>query len=175
MSRFANLPTVWSNVLVAALLGGALEEHEWGKILLLCIPLSFLYLGGCFLNDWYDAEFDQENRPDRAIPSGRWSRQTILKSAVILMLTGVTLCFLWSFTSGAFSTLLLISIIVYTVWHKSRPISILFMACARLLVYPTAFFAFAPPSTALQESTTLPFLYIAAASMAAYILGISVL
>ncbi len=165
MSRFANLPTVWSNVLLAALLSHWENHLCWGELVLICVPISFLYLGGCFLNDWHDVAFDQKTRPDRPIPSGRWKRSTILGLSLTLMFSGVGWMFFWGSQAGMGGLLILLCIFLYTRWHKVRPVSLLFMAGARLLIYPTVAFAL---------SDSLPnIVLMAALAMGAYILGIS--
>ena len=145
MSRFANLPTVWSNGLLGALLG-YITFQESGHLCPTCLSLitlslSCLYLGGCFLNDWYDASFDHKTRPDRPIPAGRWSRQSVLILALSLMGAGLIFSALVSPVSALFATGIIICILAYTRWHKVHPISFLFMAGARALIYPLAGFS----------------------------------
>src|SRR3954451_22265925 len=67
LGRASNLPTVWSNCLAGWILGG---ESDLYKLLLLCAGATFIYLGGMYLNDAFDAQFDQQHRPERPIPSG---------------------------------------------------------------------------------------------------------
>ena len=68
LSRISNLPTVWSNVLVGALLaGGSLADR---RLPLLMLALSLFYTGGMFLNDAFDRDFDAKHRPERPIPAG---------------------------------------------------------------------------------------------------------
>jgi len=142
MSRFANLPTVWSNGLLGVLLGLTIfrdSAHLCPTCLTLTgLALSFLYLGGCFFNDWHDFDFDTKTRPDRPIPSGRWSRQTILILSILLMGGGLVLSFLVSLPAGLFALGIVICILAYTKWHKVHPASFFFMAGARALIYPTA-------------------------------------
>ncbi|MDP6208922.1 MAG: hypothetical protein QGG01_11470, partial [Roseibacillus sp.] len=83
IGRVANLPTVWSNTLVGFLLAWTIDDLEipfeagLQRLPLLLIGVTSAYLFGTFLNDWKDADFDGEHRPERAIPSGRWSRPAI--------------------------------------------------------------------------------------------------
>ena len=67
LGRVSNLPTVWSNCLAAWLLGGGGATKDF---LFIQLGASLLYLGGMFLNDAFDAEFDRQHRPERPIPSG---------------------------------------------------------------------------------------------------------
>ncbi|HEY0550448.1 MAG TPA: UbiA family prenyltransferase, partial [Verrucomicrobiae bacterium] len=67
LGRVSNLPTVWSNCLAGWLLGGG---GEWPQFAVLCGGATLLYVGGMFLNDAFDAEFDAQHRRERPIPSG---------------------------------------------------------------------------------------------------------
>src|SRR5579872_5947815 len=67
LGRVSNLPTVWSNCLAGWLLNGG---GSWRRFALLCLGISCLYVGGMFLNDAFDSEFDAQHRPERPIPSG---------------------------------------------------------------------------------------------------------
>ena len=60
LGRVSNLPTVWSNCLAGWLLGGG---GEWGGFCWLCLGATALYVGGMYLNDAFDAEFDRVFRP----------------------------------------------------------------------------------------------------------------
>src|SRR5205085_11052794 len=67
LGRVSNLPTVWSNCLAGWILGGG---GQLGRLMVLCAGATFLYTGGMYLNDAFDAEFDLQHRPERPIPSG---------------------------------------------------------------------------------------------------------
>ncbi len=178
MSRFANLPTVWSNGLLGALLGYA-TFHENGHTCPICLTLiglslSCLYLGGCLLNDWHDVAFDQKTRPDRPIPAGRWSRQSTLIFALGLMGAGLILSALVSPVSALFAAGIIICILAYTKWHKVHPASFFFMAGARALIYPLAAFSFISWEQFLKLGPqTWAIFPLLALGLGGYILGIS--
>src|SRR5881397_4073070 len=67
LGRVSNVPTVWSNCLAGWLLAGGGEGNRFA---ILCFAGTFLYIGGMYLNDAFDAQFDQQHRPERPIPSG---------------------------------------------------------------------------------------------------------
>src|SRR3954452_796413 len=69
LGRVSNLPTVWSNCLAAWLLGGG--GKNWDRFALVCSGATLLYIGGMYLNDAFDANFDAQHRRERPIPSGR--------------------------------------------------------------------------------------------------------
>jgi 4-hydroxybenzoate polyprenyltransferase len=83
----------------------------------------------------------------------------------VLLAAGSAL--LWPLGAAALiSGLLLIGlIIVYDLWHKRNPLSPLLMACCRLMVYITAFLAFAPRLT--------PTLLGAGALLTLYVVGLT--
>jgi 4-hydroxybenzoate polyprenyltransferase len=100
--RVSNLPTVWCNCLVAALIifhsseTGYQEfiQQPWSLLLtqlaiFLVFISSFFYVGGCFMGDYYDKEFDAKHKPERPIPSGVLSENTVMGIGIPLMLTAL--------------------------------------------------------------------------------------
>jgi 4-hydroxybenzoate polyprenyltransferase len=76
LARAGNFPSVWSNVL-AALVLSAPVVGTWPPLptlLLAMLAGSLAYAGGTTLNDVFDAGFDRQRRPERAIPRGLISR-----------------------------------------------------------------------------------------------------
>ena len=71
--RMANLPTVWSNVLVGFWLASALNSSYLSTLSGINLRLVFLgfilivasciYVGGCFLGDARDIHFDKKIAP----------------------------------------------------------------------------------------------------------------
>lgn len=178
MSRFANLPTVWSNGLLGVLVGwgafGRLSDLDPLRLVFLGLALSGLYLGGCFLNDWHDLDFDQQTRPDRPIPSGRWSRGAVFLLSLTSMGGGLILAALASVPAALFSTGIISCIVAYTRWHKVHPASFFFMAGARALIYPAAAFSLLSweQFTRFGSEPALIFILLAL-GLGGYILGIS--
>src|SRR5688572_13786957 len=78
LGRVSNLPTVWSNCLAGwALAGGVPLTADYRQMideprnfLVLCLGASLMYIGGMYLNDAFDADFDRQHRRERPIPSG---------------------------------------------------------------------------------------------------------
>lgn len=75
LMRISLLPTAWSNVLMGYVLvmGLASPSAGWLGLLLLLFCSSCLYIAGMVLNDVYDIELDNVERPERVLPSGRIS------------------------------------------------------------------------------------------------------
>ena len=70
----SNLPTVWSNCLAGWWLGGGENARNLAPLL---TGATLLYVGGMFLNDAFDANFDAIHRRDRPIPSGAIAVDTV--------------------------------------------------------------------------------------------------
>src|SRR6266513_3001707 len=85
LGRASNLPTVWSNCLAGWLLGGG---GTFRRFVLLCAGSTFLYLGGMYLNDAFDAQFDQQHRRERPIPSGLVGQEDVWRWGVGLLVLG---------------------------------------------------------------------------------------
>lgn len=163
IGRVANLPTVWSNVAVGVFAAYCIPARHWDNwlpeqafawIVLLGLGASFAYLSGTFLNDWKDLEFDRQHRPERAIPSGRLSRNTVLVIAAAFGLAAAGIFALFPPQTFVIGVLLLGAVVVYTWSHKATPLAIIPMGLCRALLYLLGFFAFsdgAPVRTTASE------------------------
>ena len=161
IGRVANLPTVWSNVMAGYLLAWCSLHlgssppgpattllDEWGTLFALLGGTTCAYLFGTFLNDWKDVAFDREHRPERAIPSGRWSAGTILIVALLFAVVAFT-CFLSLGTAPLLAgSGLLLCVVTYTIIHKATPSAIIPMGLCRALLYVVAFLAATGPDSA---------------------------
>lgn len=80
---------------------------------LLSFAVVFLITGaGNTLNDYYDAEIDRINHPDRPIPSGRVKQKNAMIFATSLFISGIIISLFLnplSFFIAVFATLLLVS------------------------------------------------------------------
>ena len=68
LGRVSNLPTVWTNVLAATVLAGGDWQNLRTAIVL--VAMSLFYVGGMYLNDYFDRAIDARERPTRPIPAG---------------------------------------------------------------------------------------------------------
>src|SRR6266478_6104245 len=110
LGRASNLPTVWSNCLAGWTLGGGGES---GRLALLAAGATFLYVGGMYLNDAFDAQFDLQHRPERPIPSGAISAAAVWKWGLSWLLVGlISLSGLGKLTT-VLAVLLATSILIY--------------------------------------------------------------
>lgn len=178
LSRGANLPTVWSNLLVgwllAAAFGANLDGATFPRLGLLLLGGSLLYTAGMFLNDAADAEWDRACRPERPIPSGRLSPSAVRAAGLALLLLGLAL---WSWLElaalGVAGLSLAALVLAYTRWHKSRPAPSAWIMGSCRAVLPIAGFLLNPPIA--PDSLALSLVIAHAAALLLYTVGISAL
>lgn len=147
LARLSNAPTVVSNVLAGVALAGVVVPVSVGGTVLLAVAIVLFYTAGMYLNDLFDLDIDRRERPERPLPSGRLSKNEALGVTVFLFSVG-TFCLALLGTAPLVSGLVLVVlIVVYDAWHKTNPLSPVLMASTRMMVYITAFVAFAPTLT----------------------------
>jgi 4-hydroxybenzoate polyprenyltransferase len=135
LGRTSNLPTVWSNCLAGWCLGGRGNRDH---LPLLLAGATLLYLGGMFLNDAFDANFDGQHRRERPIPSGAISARTVWRFGFALLGLGLgCLCAIGPVT-GILGFILCICILIYDAIHKLITVSPVLMAACRFLLYMVA-------------------------------------
>ena len=141
LCRVSNLPTVWMNVVAAAVLAGSAEA---GAVVLLAASMSAFYCGGMALNDLSDREWDAREQPYRPIPSGRVTVNQARLTTGVLFAGGFALLLLAPFPTALLPALVLLGLIVtYDRFHKQHPASVLLMAGCRLMVFTVTSWALA--------------------------------
>lgn len=167
-ARIANVPSVVSNLGVGVLLGMTFRGMDSHWPWLLTIAAVLFYVGGNFLNDWMDRDWDRVHRPERALPSGLFSRGLYLMVAVACFVLGIALIAPYGGESLAVGVILSGLICLYTLIHKMTAYSVIPMgmcrACLPILgfsaVFPIQFVVVICPALALL-------MYIVALSMSA--------
>ena len=135
LGRVSNLPTVWSNCLAAGLLNGG---QSWNNFYVLVVGATLLYIGGMFLNDAFDAQFDCQFRKERPIPSGQITARAVWFIGGSLLLLGWSLLSLLGLSVAVLALLLVGLIVLYDVVHKRTIFAPLIMASCRFLLYLVA-------------------------------------
>ena len=135
LGRISNLPTVWSNCLAAWLLNGG---QAWNNFYVLCAAATLLYVGGMFLNDAFDAEFDRQFRKERPIPSGQITARAVWVIGGTLLPLGWVLLLLLGTSTALLGLILVGAIILYDAVHKRTIYAPLLMAACRFLLYLVA-------------------------------------
>ncbi|MGB0084023.1 MAG: UbiA family prenyltransferase, partial [Rhodomicrobiaceae bacterium] len=167
LGRVSNLPTIWSNTLAGTVLAGG-EPWRFGT-LLAAVGISLLYVAGMYLNDAFDRNIDAAERPDRPIPSGLVSVDTVFAIGFGLMLAGLGFI-LWADAVESTPTgwrpllagLFLAGAILFYDWnHKGNALSPLFMGLCRVLAYLVAgYAAVAAPAPGLFLVALVSLLYL---------------
>lgn len=135
LGRVSNLPTVWSNCFAGWWLGGG---GSWWTLFDVGLGASLLYVGGMYLNDAIDADFDRQHRQERPIPAGHIAAGTVWWFAVVLLTAGSVLLFPLGWTPAVLTLLLVTSIILYDVVHKWIAFSPVIMAACRFWLFVLA-------------------------------------
>jgi 4-hydroxybenzoate polyprenyltransferase len=132
LMRPANIVTAWADILVGFAASGSglifaqlINEEASFNILIplawLLLATSGLYGGGIVFNDVFDAELDAKERPNRAIPSGRVSRENATLLGSILFAIGIIAAFQVSLVSGAIAIFITLSSLLYDSLAKHHP------------------------------------------------------
>ena len=164
LGRISNLPTVWSNCLAAWLLNGG---GNWITFGLLCSGATLLYVGGMFLNDAFDADFDRQFRQERPLPSGQIAERDVWWIGGLLISFGWLLLFLIGNAVALFASLLVVAILLYDAVHKRIEGAPFIMGGCRFLLYLVA-------GAATLHTVNAPVFWHGLA-LAAYIVGLSFL
>jgi 4-hydroxybenzoate polyprenyltransferase len=98
LTRLPNLPTAVADVALACLAATAALPHDqqpgfsqaFPAFVLLALASASFYLSGMVFNDYFDADEDRRDRPERPIPSGEVTLTQALRLGVGLLAAGVT-------------------------------------------------------------------------------------
>jgi len=132
LGRVSNLPTVWSNCAAGWLLAGG---GKWASLIFVSVAVSFLYIGGMFLNDAFDVGFDYNHRPTRPIPSGAITQREVWLWGFGWMILGVVGLMCLGQTTAILGLSLALAILIYNLIHKIMIIAPVIMGGCRVLVY----------------------------------------
>jgi len=135
LGRVANLPTVWSNCLAGWWLGG---HGTPGKLPLLFMAATLLYLGGAFLNDAFDADYDRQNRRARPIPSGTIPSREVGLWGGGLILLGVFWLFWLGTATGLLGVCVALMALAYNLTHRVFVAAPAFLGLCRFFLYAAA-------------------------------------
>jgi 4-hydroxybenzoate polyprenyltransferase len=136
LGRVSNLPTVWSDLLAGCCLAGGVPFTAALPALLL--GGSFLYVGGMYLNDFCDANFDRQFCRERPIPAGKISRRAVGMLATLWFAAGFACLAPFGCTPAGIALLLIALIALYDFRHKNVSWAPLVMGTCRFLLYPLA-------------------------------------
>jgi 4-hydroxybenzoate polyprenyltransferase len=135
LGRVSNVPTVWSNCLAGWILG---HGGDWSRFALLCVGATLLYIGGMYLNDAFDADFDAQHRRERPIPSGAVSAKTVWQIGLALLIAGLAFLVPLGLNTTLLGIVLCGCILLYDAIHKMVAFSPVLMALCRVFLYLVA-------------------------------------
>ena len=132
LCRVSALPTVWSNCLAGWWLGGGGNVES--------LPLLFggatlIYLGGAFLNDAFDANYDRDHRRARPVPSGAVSLKTVWRWGLGFVAAGGLLLIWAGRTPGGLGLGLIFLILLYDAFHRLVTFSPVVLGLCRFFLY----------------------------------------
>jgi hypothetical protein len=179
LARTSNLPTVWTNCLVAWGINAVASPSlrgipQWGEIgffdssslFFLLLGASLIYAGGCTLNDAFDQDFDKQHSPERPLPSGRISPRTVWTLGLLELGFGAHLLILEAECSVHWTLLLIVTVLAYDYLHKKWAGGFILMGGCRLFLWLAA-------ATTGGISAVTPQSWIWGLSLFVYVMGIS--
>ncbi len=133
LGRISNVPTVWTNVLAGSVIAGGGQHPD--QIALILIAMTAFYVGGMYLNDFFDRAIDARDRPGRPIHAGEIRAVTVSWIGFCLLAAGIVLMIPFGLVPMIWGALLAAVIVLYDVWHKGNALSPIVMGLCRALVY----------------------------------------
>jgi 4-hydroxybenzoate polyprenyltransferase len=133
LGRISNVPTVWTNVLAGSIIAGSAGHLD--RVALVMIAMTAFYVGGMYLNDFFDRAIDARDRPGRPIDAGEIRASSVMLIGFGLLAAGTVLMI--AFGPGAILCGFALAgvIVLYDVWHKGNRLSPVVMGLCRALVY----------------------------------------
>jgi len=156
--RPANVATALADVLAGFAIAG-LENRRALPWLLLAT--ASLYAGGIVLNDVFDRELDQVERPERPIPSGRIGTRAATGLGGGLLALGTLSAGMANVSALAVALAIAACVLLYDAWGKRHPpIAPLNMAMCRALNLLLGVAAVPPALATAWPIALVPLLYI---------------
>lgn len=163
LGRISNVPTVWTNVLAGSIIAAG-AGHSDGAALI-AIAMTAFYVGGMYLNDYFDRTIDARDRPGRPIDAGEIRANSVMLIGFGLLAVGIALMLAFGPAAVLCGFLLAGVIVLYDVWHKGNMLSPVVMGLCRAMVYIGTGVAMA---SGISNATL-----IGAAALACHVAGIT--
>ncbi len=176
LMRPANIVTAFADILAGVAVSGVWEWEIGGNPVieapmlkdygLLLLSTLGLYGGGVVFNDVFDFKLDQQERPERPLPSGKASLTGAIILGISLFVMGILSAFLVTELSGILACIIVVLVLSYNAWSKHHvvlgPINMGLCRAGNLLlgvsIYPLLVFVFWPLGF-------VPLLYIGAITL----------
>src|SRR6202007_1685825 len=111
-------PHWWPNCLPAAMIANT--DATVTDIVTVGIAMTAFYVGGMYLNDFFDREIDARERPGRPIHAGQISDSTGSAIGFALLAVGVALLAPFGLLPIIWGLALAAAIVLYDAWHKGN-------------------------------------------------------
>jgi 4-hydroxybenzoate polyprenyltransferase len=131
-TRVTSLPSIWSNCLAGWWLGGGGNEND---LPFLFAGVTLIHLGGGFLDDAFNVEFDRVHRPASSIPSGLISLQTAWRWGLGGLTAGALSLLALGNITATLGSLLVVFCVVRGAAHRLTGWSVLLPGLSRFLLY----------------------------------------
>jgi 4-hydroxybenzoate polyprenyltransferase len=133
LGRISNLPTVWTNVIAGVVIAGGTGRAR--EIVMIALAMSAFYVGGMYLNDFFDRAIDARERPTRPIVAGEIGAGAVSGIGFGLLAIGIALMFPFGVAATVWGIALAVVIVLYDIWHKGNALGPTIMGLCRALVY----------------------------------------
>jgi 4-hydroxybenzoate polyprenyltransferase len=122
--RPANIVTAVADILAGVAISGFFlqSNEDYTGVWLLILSTTGLYGGGVVMNDFFDAELDAVERPERPIPRGQISKGEAATLGLVLLTAGVVVAFFVSVTSAVLALSIAVCALTYDKWSKHHPL-----------------------------------------------------
>ncbi len=135
IGRVSNLPTVVSNVFLGCLLSYFFGNyHNEVRFIEPMLIGCFLYLAGCFFNDFSDLKWDAIHKPDRPLVTGRVKKSTLISLILACLSAAFILASQLQTSVIVVSLLIVLMVLIYTVIHKKTVWGCVPMGLSRCLL-----------------------------------------
>ena len=163
LGRVSNLPTVWTNVIAGATITNAAANLV--DVALVGLAMTTFYMGGMYLNDFFDRDIDARERPGRPIHAGDISAGAVSAIGFALLAVGAALLARFGLLTVIWGLALAGAIVLYDTWHKGNVFAPVIMGLCRALVYL---------ATGVAVSGEIRFALIAGAiALATHVIGLT--
>ena len=133
LGRVSNLPTVWTNVIAGATIANAAASLI--DVAVVGLAMTAFYVGGMYLNDFFDRDVDARERPGRPIHAGDISAGAVSAIGFALLAVGTALLVRLGLLTVILGLALAGAIVLYDAWHKGNVFAPVIMGLCRALVY----------------------------------------
>jgi 4-hydroxybenzoate polyprenyltransferase len=129
----SNLPTVWTNVIAGATIANTAANIT--EVALVGLAMTAFYVGGMYLNDFFDRDIDARERPGRPIHAGEISAGAVSAIGFMLLAVGVVSLVRFGLLTVIWGLALAGAILLYDAWHKGNVFAPVIMGLCRAFVY----------------------------------------